>query len=59
MIDERKIVMNQNEIKQHEHYKQMAIYSYDVNKNKLPQGANLIGIAQKVILTIDLNKINT
>lgn len=39
--------MNQNEIKQHERYKQMAIYSYDVNKNKLPQGANLIGIAQK------------
>lgn len=38
--------MNQNEIKQHERYKQMAIYSYDINKNKLPQGAKLIGIAQ-------------
>lgn len=39
--------MNQNEIKQHERYKQMAMYSYDVNNNKLPQGAKLIGIAQK------------
>lgn len=39
--------MNQNEIKQHEHYKQMALFSYDVNKNKLPKDASLIGIAQK------------
>ena len=38
--------MNQNEIKQHERYKQMALYSYDVNKNQLPKGAKLIGIAQ-------------
>ncbi len=39
--------MNQNEIKQHERYKQMALYSYDVNKNQLPPGAKLVGIAQK------------
>lgn len=39
--------MNQNEIKQHERYKQMSLYSYDINKNQLPRGATLIGIAQK------------
>lgn len=39
--------MTQNEIKQHERYKKMTMYSYDINNNQLPQGAKLIGIAQK------------
>lgn len=39
--------MNKNEIQQHERYKQMAMYSYDVDHNKLPEGAKLVGIVQQ------------
>lgn len=38
--------MNNQDIKQHERYKKMALYSYNVNENELPKGAKLVGITQ-------------
>lgn len=46
-IKERIIIMDQNEIRKHERYKQMSLYSYDVKNNTLPNGATLIGIVEQ------------
>lgn len=38
--------MNDAELKKHEDYRQIAIYTYDKNKNKLPEGYKLIEVEQ-------------
>lgn len=37
--------MTNQEIEKHEILKQASVYSYDVNKNKMPNGYNLVGIS--------------
>ena len=37
--------MKNQEIQKHERLKQAALYSYDVNKNKIPNGYKLVGIS--------------
>ena len=37
--------MTNREIEKHEILKQAAVYSYDVNNNKIPNGYNLVGIS--------------
>ena len=39
--------MKNQEIQKHEILKQAALYSYDVNKNKIPNGYKFVGRAQR------------
>lgn len=38
--------MTNKEIYKHERYKQMSLFSYDVQNNKLPEGSSLLGIIE-------------